>query len=62
MFTRFLERKLWASKNEDLVDITYFDENIRAKYNKYAKNKYNVSLKSLNLYVYIATRTLFSKR
>jgi hypothetical protein len=43
MFTRFLERKLWASKNEDLVDITYFDENIRAKYNKYAKNKYNVS-------------------
>ena len=31
MFTRFLERKLWAQKNEDVTDITFFDEHIRLK-------------------------------
>lgn len=31
MFTRFLERKLWAQKNEDVIDITFFDEHVRLK-------------------------------
>jgi hypothetical protein len=31
MFTRFLERKLWASKNEDVIDVFLFDEHIRMK-------------------------------
>jgi hypothetical protein len=31
MFTRFLERKLWASKNEDVIDVYLFDEHIRMK-------------------------------
>ncbi len=31
MFTRFLERKLWAQKNEDVLDILIFDEHIRLK-------------------------------
>lgn len=31
MFTRMLERKLWAQKNEDVIDITFFDEHIRLK-------------------------------
>jgi hypothetical protein len=32
MFTRFLERKLWASKNEDVIDVFLFDEHIRMKH------------------------------
>jgi hypothetical protein len=31
MFTRLLERKLWASKNEDVTDLLFLDENIRLK-------------------------------
>ena len=31
MFTRFLERKLWAQKQEDVIDILMFDESIRIK-------------------------------
>lgn len=37
MFTRLLERKLWASKNEDIIDITFFDEHIRHKFSKQKK-------------------------
>ena len=32
MFTRLLERKLWASKNEDVTDMAFFDEHIRLKH------------------------------
>ena len=31
MFTRFLERKLWPQKQEDVIDILMFDESIRVK-------------------------------
>lgn len=31
MFTRFLERKMWAQKQEDVIDILMFDESIRIK-------------------------------
>ena len=32
MFTRFLERKFWASNQEDLIDVFLFDEHIRMKH------------------------------
>jgi len=32
MFTRLLERRLWPSKNEDIIDTTFFDESIRSKF------------------------------
>ena len=38
MFTRLLERKLWPSKNEDIIDVTFFDEHIRSKFNKVKKS------------------------
>jgi hypothetical protein len=31
MYTRFIERKLWAQKQEDVIDIMMFDESIRVK-------------------------------
>ena len=31
MFTRLLERKLWANRNEDVTDLAFFDEHIRLK-------------------------------
>ncbi len=44
MFTRLLERKLWANKNEDVIDTVFFDENIRFKLNRYKKNSKNQQL------------------
>lgn len=43
MFTRLLERKLWANRNDDVIDTMFFDENIRLKLNRYKKNQKNVS-------------------
>jgi len=37
MFTRLLERKIWPSKEDDIIDTTFFDENIRSKYHKQKK-------------------------
>lgn len=37
MFTRLIERKVWASKNEDIIDVMFFDEHIRQKYQKAKK-------------------------
>lgn len=51
MFTRLLERKLWANKNEDLIDTLYFDERIRRKNQKVKKPSKNVN--SLNLMNFI---------
>ena len=31
MFTRFLERKLWAQKIEDVIDVYLFDEYVKLK-------------------------------
>ena len=39
MFTRLLERKLWPSNNEDIIDLMFFSEHIKAKYGK--NNKRN---------------------
>ena len=44
MFTRLLERKLWANKNEDIIDTMYFDERIRRKTQKVKKPSKNVNL------------------
>jgi hypothetical protein len=38
MFTRLLERKLWPAKDVDMVDLMYFEESIRLKFNRYSKN------------------------
>jgi len=38
MFTRLLERKFWPSKNEDIIDVMFFDESIRAKFQKPKKS------------------------
>lgn len=46
MFTRLLERKLWPAKDVDMVDLMYFEESIRLKYNRYSKNSKKVSLTS----------------
>jgi len=43
MFTRLLERKLWASKNEDVIDVTFFDEHIRIKQARNRKTFKSVS-------------------
>jgi hypothetical protein len=32
MFSRLLERKLWAQRNEDVTDLAFFDEHIRLKH------------------------------
>lgn len=38
MFTRILERKLWATKNEDVTDLAFFEEHIKLKLNRSIKN------------------------
>lgn len=38
MFTRLLERKVWPSKNEDMIDLMFLEDNIRLKLNRYIKN------------------------
>lgn len=38
MFTRLLERKVWPSKNEDMIDLMFLEDNIRLKVNRYIKN------------------------
>lgn len=42
MFTRLLERKIWPSKNDDIVDVLFFDENIKLKYSKQKSKSKNV--------------------
>ncbi len=49
MFTRLLERKLWPSKNEDIIDTTFFDEHIKLKYSKVKVKSKNVTTIVLNL-------------
>jgi hypothetical protein len=29
MFTRLLERKMWPQKNEDMIDLMFFEDSIR---------------------------------
>ena len=54
MFTRHLERKLWPSKNEDIIDVTFFDEHIKHKYSKVKPKAKGVSfLKSYNGFISI---------
>lgn len=38
MFTRLLEKKMWPLKNEDMIDLMFFEDNIRLKVNRYMKN------------------------
>jgi hypothetical protein len=47
MFTRLLERKLWASKNEDVIDLLFFDEHIRVKKVRNAQHFKSVSFKKV---------------
>ena len=54
MFTRFLERKLWASKNEDVIEVFLFDEHIRMK-NLRKQRKIYQSVRSLVFYPIIET-------
>ena len=44
MFTQLLEKKIWARKNQDVINTLFFDENIRVKQNRYKKNAKNVIL------------------
>ena len=38
MFTRFIERKKWPTQNDDVIDITFFEENVKLKKKKSIKN------------------------
>lgn len=38
MFTRFIERKKWPTHNDDIIDVTYFDEKVKMKKKKSIKN------------------------
>jgi hypothetical protein len=31
MFTRLIEKKLWPAKDEDIIDLTFFEEHTRLK-------------------------------
>jgi len=44
MFTRLLERKLWANRNEDVTDLAFFDEHIRLKHIRNKQTFKTVSL------------------
>ena len=48
MFTRFLERKLWAQNNEDVIDVTFFDEHIRLKQARNRKTFKTVSISHIS--------------
>lgn len=62
MFTRLLERKLWANRSEDVIDTMFFDENIRLKLNRYKKNSKNViHISTYHLHP-IVTRDVFPER
>lgn len=57
MFTRLLERKLWAQKNEDVFEITYFDEHIRLKQARNRKTFKLNSSKSLSDSAFLSDKT-----
>lgn len=58
MFTRYLERKLWAQKNEDVIDVTLFDEHIRFKKERGRKTFKSVSYNVTNFLVPTSRQSL----
>jgi hypothetical protein len=53
MFTRLLERKLWAQKNEDITDLAFFDEHIRLKLMRKKKTFKPVRLQFYSYYIWV---------
>ena len=40
MFTRFIERKKWPTQNDDMIDLTLFEEHVKLKRKRSINNRF----------------------
>lgn len=62
MFTRYLERKLWAQKNDDVIDVVLFDEHIRCKKERNKARIKSVSITTFNRVLALQTQQPLPRR